>query len=66
MKDIEGDSIEIKFQVIKSINLGIEDIDWLVKKSSWLLLRLGVGYIHDEFISFHWICDGWTIYDKNC
>ena len=27
MKDIEGDSIEIKFQVIKSINLGIEDID---------------------------------------
>ena len=27
MEDTEGDSIEIKFQVIKSIKLGIEDID---------------------------------------
>ena len=27
MEDTEGDSIEIEFQVIKSINLGIEDID---------------------------------------
>ena len=27
MEDTEGDSIEIEFQVIKSIKLGIEDID---------------------------------------
>ena len=34
MEDTEGDSIEIEFQVIKSINLGIEDIDWVGLKKA--------------------------------
>jgi hypothetical protein len=39
MEDTEGDSIEFKFQEIKSIHLVKEDIDWVVKNTSWLFLK---------------------------
>jgi hypothetical protein len=42
MEDTEGDSIEFKFQEIKSIHLVKEDIDWVtevVKKSGWHLIK---------------------------
>jgi len=42
MEDTEGDSIEFKFQEIKSIHLVKEDIDWVtevVKNNCWLFLK---------------------------
>ena len=39
MEDTEGDSIEFKFQEIKSIHLVKEDLDWVVKNTSWLFLK---------------------------